>query len=318
MKKITTNSDSFRLALGFLMIGQFCGLSLDILAKHLLEEYSLSQFIFARSLFALIIFSFIAPWYGGLESIKTKRWKWHFLRAVLSIVAMFGFFYGITLMPLVNALTLAYIAPLIVTALSGPLLRESVGWRRWVAVLIGFLGVLIILRPGSNMFSLASVSVLAAAISYALLAITARKLATTESTISMSVYVLVGPFVASLFFLPNNYTTPTISAWLIFFLAGLFSVGTWIGFINAYKKSSPVILAPFEYIALIGAAFAGYWIWQEIPDRFVIIGAFIIISSGLFVAYREMNKSQPTLYLRGFRSTGVDLIKRKLTRKRNI
>ena len=97
MKKITTNSDSFRLALGFLMIGQFCGLSLDILAKHLLEEYSLSQFIFARSLFALIIFSFIAPWYGGLESIKTKRWKWHFLRAVLSIVAMFGFFYGITI-----------------------------------------------------------------------------------------------------------------------------------------------------------------------------------------------------------------------------
>ena len=275
------------------MLGVFSGLTLDILAKYLLEEYSLPQFIFARSLFALIIFCLITPWYGGLESIKTKQWKWHFLRAILSIIAMFGFFYGITLMPLVNALTLAYIAPLIVTALSSKLLNEKVGWRRWTAGLIGFIGVLVILRPGSGMFSLASISVLAAAFSYALLAITARKLTDSESTIAMS-------------------------AWVIFFLAGLFSVGTWIGFINAYKKSSPVILAPFEYIGLIGAAFAGYWIWQEIPDEFVILGALIIVCSGLFVAYREMDKSIPALYLRGFRTTGTNLIKKKLKRKETL
>ena len=318
MKENSTNNDSFSLALGFLMLGVFSGLTLDILAKYLLEEYSLPQFIFARSLFALIIFCLITPWYGGLESIKTKQWKWHFLRAILSIIAMFGFFYGITLMPLVNALTLAYIAPLIVTALSSKLLNEKVGWRRWTAVLIGFIGVLVILRPGSGMFSLASISVLAAAFSYALLAITARKLADSESTIAMSVYVLIGPFIASIFFLPDNYSTPTISAWIIFFLAGLFSVGTWIGFINAYKKSSPVILAPFEYIGLIGAAFAGYWIWQEIPDEFVILGALIIVCSGLFVAYREIDKSIPALYLRGFRTTGINRFKKKLRRKKNI
>tara|TARA_B110000003_G_scaffold5011_1_gene5349 strand:+ start:20758 stop:21549 length:792 start_codon:yes stop_codon:yes gene_type:complete len=263
----------------------------------------------------LIIFSFIAPWYGGFESIKTKQWQWHFLRAVLSIIAMYGFFYGITKMPLVNTLTLVFIAPLIVTALSPTLLKEKVGWRRWIAVILGFIGVLIILRPGNGTFSLASLSVVASAFAYALLAITARKLASTESTIAMSVYVLVGPLIASLFFLSNNYNPPTKSAWIIFFLAGVASVGVWLGYISAYKKSSPLVLAPFEYVALIGAAIAGYLIWDEIPDRYVVLGAFIIICSGIFVAYREMDKTSSTRYLRGFRTAGINLLRKKFLKK---
>ena len=315
MKKQTFTNDSFSLALSFLLFGEFCGLTLDLFAKHLLETYPLSQFIFIRSVFALIIFSFIAPWYGGFESIKTKQWQWHFLRAVLSIIAMYGFFYGITKMPLVNTLTLVFIAPLIVTALSPTLLKEKVGWRRWIAVILGFIGVLIILRPGNGTFSLASLSVVASAFAYALLAITARKLASTESTIAMSVYVLVGPLIASLFFLSNNYNPPTKSAWIIFFLAGVASVGVWLGYISAYKKSSPLVLAPFEYVALIGAAIAGYLIWDEIPDRYVILGAFIIICSGIFVAYREMDKSSSKRYLRGFRTAGINLLRKKFLKK---
>lgn len=315
MKKQTFTNDSFSLALSFLLFGEFCGLTLDLLAKHLLETYPLSQFIFIRSVFALIIFSFIAPWYGGFESIKTKQWQWHFLRAVLSIIAMYGFFYGITKMPLVNTLTLVFIAPLIVTALSPTLLKEKVGWRRWIAVILGFIGVLIILRPGNGTFSLASLSVVASAFAYALLAITARKLASTESTIAMSVYVLVGPLIASLFFLSNNYNPPTKSAWIIFFLAGVASVGVWLGYISAYKKSSPLVLAPFEYVALIGAAIAGYLIWDEIPDRYVVLGAFIIICSGIFVAYREMDKTSSTRYLRGFRTAGINLLRKKFLKK---
>ena len=315
MKKQTFTNDSFSLALSFLLFGEFCGLTLDLLAKHLLETYPLSQFIFIRSVFALIIFSFIAPWYGGFESIKTKQWQWHLLRAVLSIIAMYGFFYGITKMPLVNTLTLVFIAPLIVTALSPTLLKEKVGWRRWIAVILGFIGVLIILRPGNGTFSLASLSVVASAFAYALLAITARKLASTESTIAMSVYVLVGPLIASLFFLSNNYNPPTKSAWIIFFLAGVASVGVWLGYISAYKKSSPLVLAPFEYVALIGAAIAGYLIWDEIPDRYVVLGAFIIICSGIFVAYREMDKTSSTRYLRGFRTAGINLLRKKFLKK---
>jgi drug/metabolite transporter (DMT)-like permease len=315
MAKKNISSDKFGLALSYLLLGEFSGLALDISAKYILQEYSLIQFIFVRSLLATIIFLIICPWYGGLQSMKTKKWKWHLLRAFLSIIAMFGFFYGISRMPLVNAVTIVYIAPIIVTALSTTLLNEKVGWPRWIAVIAGFSGALIILRPGEGSNIEASLAVFASAIGFALLAITARKMAKTESIIAMSVYVLIGPMIASMFFLPNNYIAPDGSDWLIFLFAGVASVFTWIGYINAYKRYSPVSLAPFEYLALIGAAIAGYYLWNEVPDKFVLIGASIIIGSGIFIARREIGKSQSTSYIRGFRSSGVNNMIRRLKKK---
>ena len=174
---------------------------------------------------------------------------------------MFGFFFGLSRMPLVETLTLAFTAPLVVTALSVPLLGEHVGWRRWTAVVFGFAGVLIILRPGSGLLTPASFAVLAAAVAYAGLAITSRKLAATETTLSMTVYVISGPLLISAFFVPGNYTDPTASGWFFFVLAGICSAAAWVGLVGGYRRASPAILAPFEYTALIGAAVAGYWIW---------------------------------------------------------
>ena len=309
------SKDKFGLALSYLLLGEFSGLALDISAKYILQQYSLVQFIFIRSLIATLIFLLICPWYGGLSSIKTKKWRWHLLRAFLSIVAMFGFFYGISRMPLVNTVTIVYIAPIIVTALSSSLLSEKVGWPRWIAVIAGFSGALIILRPGAESNVEASIAVFASAIAFALLAITARKMAKTESVIAMSVYVLIGPMIAAVFFLPNNYISPEGSDWFIFLFAGIASVFTWIGYINAYKRYSPVSLAPFEYLALIGAAIAGYYLWNEVPDKYVLIGASIIIASGIFIARREIEKSNSNSYMRGFRSSGINSIRNKLKRK---
>tara|TARA_Y100000768_G_scaffold149231_1_gene111430 strand:+ start:309 stop:1256 length:948 start_codon:yes stop_codon:yes gene_type:complete len=312
-KNIT--KDKFGLALSYLLLGEFSGLALDIAAKYILQKYSLIQFIFVRSLLAAIILLLICPWYGGISSIKTKKWKWHLLRAFLSIIAMFGFFYGISLMPLVNAVTIVYIAPIIVTALSSSLLGEKVGLPRWIAVITGFFGALIILRPGAGSNIEASLAVFASAIGFALLAITARKMAKTESVIAMSIYVLIGPMIASIFFLPNNYINPDGSDWLIFLFAGIASVFTWMGYINAYKRYSPVSLAPFEYLALIGAAIAGYYLWNEVPDKFVLIGALIIVASGLFIAYREIGRSPSLTNLRGFRSSGLNNMASRLKKK---
>ena len=310
------NKDKFGLALSYLLLGEFSGLALDISAKYMLQQYSLIQFIFVRSLIAALIFIAICPLYGGLGSIKTRKWKLHLLRALLSIIAMFGFFYGISRMPLVNAVTIVYIAPLIVTALSSSLLNEKVGWPRWTAVIAGFFGALIILRPSAGSNIEASLSVFASAIGFALLAITARKMAKTESVIAMSVYVLIGPMIAAAFFLPNNYISPEGSDWFIFLFAGIASVFTWIGYINAYKRYSPVSLAPFEYLALIGAALAGYFLWNEIPDKFVLTGALIIIASGIFIARREIVKSHSISYARGFRTSGINSIRNKLMRRK--
>ncbi len=281
--------DATGAAVGFMLIGVSGGLGLDMCAKALLVNYSLEQFVFLRSVIGVSIFLLIAKQFGGLRSLVTARWRWHLLRTFLSTCTMFAFFYGLARMPLVDALTLGFTAPLMVTALSVPFLGEHVGWRRWTAVIAGFAGVLIILRPGATEISLASVAVLFAAFTYACMAITSRKLATTESSYALSVYVIAGPMIVSATMLGGgSWQMPDTSGWILFALAGASSVVTWVGIIGAYRRASPALLAPFEYTALIGGAIAGYLIWSEVPDRWVLVGAAVIIASGLFVVYREI------------------------------
>ena len=192
-----THDDSVGTAVAWLMLGVAGGLGLDLCAKQILQTYSLNQFVFLRSVVGLLIFMLLARQFGGWKSLVTHRWRWHLLRTFLATVTMFGFFYGLARMPLVNALTLAFVAPLLVTALSVPFLGEHVGWRRWTAVIVGFGGVLLILRPGTDPLSVAAIAVLIAAAGYAGLAITARHLGKTESSLSLSIYVIVGPLVIS-------------------------------------------------------------------------------------------------------------------------
>lgn len=285
-----TQKDHVGKASTWLLFGVTGGLFLDLCAKELLQTYSLLQFVFIRSLIALAIFLVLAPrLFGGLRTLHTGRWPWHLLRTFLAAGAMFGFFYGLSKMPLVNALTLGFTAPLMVTALSVPFLGEHVGWRRWLAVSVGFSGVLIMLRPGAGEFTFASVAVLIAAFCYATQAITARHLGSTESFLSLAVYVVIGPLLVSVVFLDgSSWQTPDAAGWLLLAAAGACSVIAWIGFINGYRRASPALLAPLEYTALIGGAVAGYLIWDEVPDRWVVIGAATIIASGLYVVYREM------------------------------
>jgi len=285
---MTRAGDSVAKAVAYLLVGVAGGLGLDLCAKWILEIYSLEQFVFLRSIFGLLIFLFFTRIFGGVSALYTQRWRWHLLRTLLATGAMFGFFYGLARMPLVNALTLGFTAPLMVTALSVPLLGEHVGWRRWLGVVFGFAGVLIILRPGSVPVSAAALAVIFGAFCYACLAITARYLSTTESSYALSVYVIVGPLLVAGAVTPGSWIPPSAMGWLFFALAGLCSAIAWVGIIGGYRRASPALLAPIEYTALIGGAIAGYFIWDEVPDRWVVLGALMIIASGLFVVYREI------------------------------
>ena len=285
----TAQQDHVGRAIAWLLLGVAGGLGLDLCAKEILRTYSLHEFVLVRSTIGLLIFLALAPrLFGGIRMLRTKRWPWHLLRTVLACGAMFGFFYGLSQMPLVNALTLGFTAPLMMTALSVPFLGEHVGWRRWAAVAVGFIGTLIILRPGGGEFSFASVAILIAAFCYACQAITARYLV-TESMLSLSVYVVAGPLLIAGFLIESDdWLLPDTKGWVLFVAAGACSVIAWVGYINGYRGSSPAILAPFEFAALIGGAIAGYLIWDEVPDRWVLLGAAIIIASGLYVVYREL------------------------------
>lgn len=310
-------NDNVGTAISFLLLGTAGGLSLDICAKWLLADYPLEQFVFLRSLFGVVIYFLIIRWNGGFSALRTRRWKWHALRTALACGAMFGFFYGVSRMPLVNALTIAFVAPLIVTALSVPILGEKVGWRRWLAVVVGFVGMLVVLRPGPDMFTPAAIALLICAACYACLGVTARKLADTESSFSLSIYLVLGPLIVSSFLLPGNYVEPTANGWFFFILSGVFSVIAWIGLVGGYRRASPSILAPFEYLAIPGAAIAGYIIWNETPDIWVVVGAAIIIGSGLYIVHREVDSVATSRYLRAF-SAGTSAAITKYLRRSKV
>ena len=236
------HSDHVGRAVAWLMLGIGGGLFLDLCAKEILRTYSLQQFVFIRSLIAIGLLLAIAPRFGGVRSLKTARWSWHLLRTVLAVGAMFGFFYGLATMPLVNALTLGYTAPLMVTALSAIFLGDDVGWRRWTAVIVGFAGVLVMLRPDGGEISFEAAAVLLAAFCYACQAITARKLGATESTLSLSFYVVVGPLiVASATLDGGSWIPPDLVGWVLFGCAGLGSVLAWIGLVNGYRGAPPAM-----------------------------------------------------------------------------
>ncbi len=291
--------DSVSIAVAWLMGGVLMGVGLDMSGKWLLADYALPQFVLLRSLFGAAMLLALAQGFGGLASLRTRRPGWHLLRTLLATGAMFGFFWGLSQMQLVDALTLSFTAPLMTTALSAIFLREHVGWRRWVAVATGFIGVLVILQPGSGLWSWAALGVLAAAFFYACLAVTARSLAATENTYAMSLYVLIGPTAVALFALPGQWQMPTSTDWLLFAFAGLCSAGAWLGIVNGYRRASPAVLAPFEYSALVWGALGGYLVWGEVPGGPVMAGAAIIIASGLFVAYRDIQRwSAAGRYLR--------------------
>jgi len=299
-------------AIALILLGVMGGLGLDLCAKAILETYPLGQFVFLRSLIGLLLFLLLARQFGGLKSLVTTRWRWHLLRTLLACGAMFGFFFGLSKMPLIDALTLGFTAPLIMTALSVPLLGEHVGMRRWLAVVAGFAGVLMILRPGTGTLSIAALSVLFAALCYACLAITARKLADTESTFGLSVYVIAGPMlISALLSMDGDWITPDVTGWTLFLTAGACSVIAWIGLVGGYRRAPPSVLAPFEYTALIAGAAAGYLVWGEVPDRWVMAGALVIISSGLYIVYREVGAAASMRYLRALTSSASALLSRR-------
>ncbi len=302
-------------AILFLLLGVAAGLGLDLCAKELLTDYSLEQFVFFRSVVALLIFLLLTRQFGGFKSLHTTRWPWHALRTLLATGAMFGFFYGLSQMPLVNALTLGFTAPLIATALSVPFLGDRVGWKRWAAVVAGFGGVLMILRPGAGLITPAALAVLFAAVCYAGLAITSRHLGRTETSLALSTWVIVGPLVVSaLISLDGNWSMPDAKGWVLFVTAGMCSVLAWIGIVGGYRRASPAVLAPFEYTALVAGTAAGYFIWDEVPDRFVVYGAIVIIASGLVVAYREVGMSFGARQLRAFASGAIAAVRRGSSR----
>ncbi len=279
-------TDTTRLAIGLALTGAFLFVIQDSSIKWLSSSLAIIQILFLRNLIAMMLLSSGAALLGKPIQLKTNAPGLMLVRSFVGVVGWYCFFVGLKYLPLATVMALFFSFPIFVTALSVPILGEKVGARRWAAVLVGFLGVVVITQPGSAL-EWPMLYVLGASLSWAVVAILSRKLGKTESTGTMVFYALAS-FVAVMA-LPIYWvwTPPSTQDLVLIGLAALVGVSAQMCLIRAYAIAEPSVIGPFEYTGLVWAALFGYVIWGDVPDAFTLCGALIIAASGLYIIQRE-------------------------------
>lgn len=224
----------------------------------------------------------------GFAALVRVRWPLHLLRGGLAVLMMVPFIYALQHLPLTTAYSLFFVAPLLVTALAVPILGERVGPRRWIAIMVGLLGVLVILRPsGEGVASLAGLAVMVSALAYSLSAVTVRVLSRTDSTQSMVFWMLTLLSLGAGALAWSDWVPLQVrDAWII---AGVGLTGAFgqYAITEAFRHGEASLIAPFEYTALAWGAGLDVLLWGVLPDRITWVGAAIIVLSGLYLIRRE-------------------------------
>lgn len=278
----------------------------DSIIKWLSPVYALHQIMLIRAVIALAVTLVFVRLEGGIRILRTRRPALHVLRGLLVVVTNMCFFLGLATMPLAEAVSLFFVAPLFITALSVPVLGERVGPVRWAAVLVGLAGVVIVLRPGLGLASLSASLPLVAAFAYACLQMITRRIGVADKASTMAFYIHLtfllvstgvgfaigsGRFSGSdnptLEFLLRAWTWPSAENMLLLALCGfLVAFGGYL-LSQAYRITEAAAVAPFEYTGLPFAVFWGYQLWGDWPDMVTMIGSSLIVGSGLIVFFRE-------------------------------
>lgn len=285
-------TDAAAQGIGFMLLSTLLFSAMDALVKWVSADYPLGQIMFFRSLFAFLPLALFISRSGGVAVLRTKRPGSHLWRGAVGLVAMACTFGAVILLPLADAVALARSGPLFLTALSVPLLGEKVGPRRWSAVVVGFIGVLIMMRPGAGVFDPAALLAIAAAILYALAMIAVRQLSATERPATIVFYFTVFVTIASGLSLPFQWTTPAGADLLLLAAVGLLGGFAQIAMTQAFKLAPVALVGPFEYTALVFAIFFGYLLWGDVPDAFLLTGAAIVVGSSLYILHRETKLGQ--------------------------
>ena len=259
----------------------------DTMVKWLSAGYPVHELVFTNALFALLPVAAVSLRRGGVARLRTRRLSMHVLRGLCGMGGAFFAFYAYSRLPLADAYSIIFATPLLITALSVPILGEEVGWRRWSAVGIGFLGVLIMLQPGVTPMGPGSIAALAAACCAAFSILLVRKLSTTESTAAIALYSNLTMVIAMGALLPFHATLPSVADFLLMAASGLVGGTALLVLIAAYRRAPAALVAPFQYSQMVWAIAIGFVIWRDVPDPAKLLGAAIVAASGLFILYRE-------------------------------
>lgn len=254
--------------------------------RHVSQELHPFQIVFCRNLFGLLVF---LPMFmrHGIEPFKTQHLPKHFLRAGLNMIAMSAFFYALSITPISRVTALAFSAPIFTAVLSFFLLGERFRLHRWSAIIMGFIGALVILRPGIIPLDLGSFLVLLSAFAWGITMIVIKVLSRTDSAMTITSYVtLLLTFFA---FIPAMWVwrTPQFETWAWLVVIGLAGTLAQVALAQALKEGETTVVLPFDFLKLVWVSIMAYWLFNEIADLWTWVGAIIIIASVIYVTHRE-------------------------------
>jgi len=256
-------------------------------AKYLSADYPVAQVVWARYFFHLAVLLPPVLWRYGVRVLVPPRFRLQLLRGTLLVADTFLFFAALALIPLADTLALTFVAPLILTALSALALGEQVGLRRWSAVAVGFVGTLIIVRPGFAAFEPGALLAIGAGMAYAVYQLLTRKLAgSAPPLVTLGYTALVGTLVMTAA-LPAYWVTPSLVDFALMVGMGATAAVAHFLIISAFERAQASLLAPFNYCEMIGAVTIGYLVFGDFPDSWTWLGVLILVASGIYISWRE-------------------------------
>jgi drug/metabolite transporter (DMT)-like permease len=266
---------------------------MDAALKVLSPDYPPLQVTALRGLSSLPLITIWVMFDGGLGQLLRVRWPLHILRGVLSIVMLSSFAFALRTLPLAETYSLFFIAPLLITALAALILHERVDWRCWTAIVIGFCGTLIVLRPtGAGVLTLAGVAVLVSATGYAVSAIAVRVLGRSDSNQSMVFWMLMMTSVFATALAWRDWAPIRDEHWRVIAILGVTGAIAQYALTDAFRRAAASRVAPLEYTALIWGIILDRVLWNTLPDAITLTGAGVIIASGLYLLRREQHHSE--------------------------
>jgi len=270
----------------WMLLASFLFVSMDTIVKYLVQIYSVPQVVWARYSFHMLFLILFLR--GRLPKVMaTQRLGIQLFRSLLLLATTGLFFLALRFVPLAEVSAIMFIGPIIVTALSVPLLREQVGVHRWAGVLVGFTGALVMLHPGAEAMAVASLLPVSAACVYAFYQITTRMLSRTDGPMTTLVYTAVVGTLAAGVAAPFYWEAPDMTGWGLMVLLGLLGGAGHFAVIKAFQSSNAATITPFGYINLIWATLSGIVFFGEYPQLRILVGAGIIVCSGLYIFHRE-------------------------------
>ena len=260
---------------------------MDGFAKYLSAELPVLQITWARYFFTVVFTFPLMLFFFKKYLVWTDKPKLQLIRGLILLTANISFFYSISVISLPKALTLAFVAPLVVTAFSPFFLGERVGYKRWTAVIIGFIGSLVVIRPGFLEINLASLAALGTGIMYGFYLIITRKLSSSDNPLlTLLLTGVVGAIIATTF-MPFVWVSPTFNQWSIMAAIGLFACIGHLFIILSLKFADASKLAPFSYFEIVTNIIIAYYFFGDFPDSWTFLGLFIIVFSGIYISRRE-------------------------------